>query len=260
MNLRLVFTGLVAALAVFGQVSAASAQSRLQQILERGVLRVGTTGDFNPMSMRDPATNTYKGLDIEAMTQLAADMGVKIEWVPTEWSSFMAGIAADRFDIFSGASLSIPRAKVAGFSIPYMEAGTVPMATKEGMAKFKSWEDINKAGVTVSVTMGTVFEDQAKRHFPNATLRAVQAPAAGYQEVMAGRADVTITSTVEASTLVQRYSQLGVVQAPPRNKRPFAYVMKQDDFALINFVNSWITLKQYEGFFDGLQAKWLPKS
>ncbi len=32
------------------------AQSNLKQILERGELRVGTTGDWNPMTLIDPAT------------------------------------------------------------------------------------------------------------------------------------------------------------------------------------------------------------
>jgi cyclohexadienyl dehydratase len=261
MGARLIFTAAFAALAIFAQTSAASAQNRLQQIFERGTLRVGTTGDFNPMSVRDPATNSYKGYDIEAMTQLAKDMGVQVEWVATDWSSFMAGITSNRFDIFAGgASLNMARAKVAGFTIPYMEAGTVPVATKATAAKFKSWEDVNKPGVTVAVTLGTVFEEQAKRMFPNAKINSVQPPAAGYQEVMAGRADVTITSNVEASQLTQRYSQLGMVDTPPRNRRPFAYVVKQDEFAFINYLNNWVTLKTYEGFFEGLQAKWLPKS
>ena len=54
----------------------AQTKSHLQSILERGTLRVGTTGDFNPMSVKDPATNTYKGFDIEAAEQLAKDMGI----------------------------------------------------------------------------------------------------------------------------------------------------------------------------------------
>ena len=69
------------------------------------------------------------------MTQLAADLGVRVEWVATDWGSFMAGIAADRFDIFSGASLSMARARVAGFSQPYFEAGTVPVIQKAKAAQ-----------------------------------------------------------------------------------------------------------------------------
>src|ERR1700754_489010 len=77
----------------------AGAKSRLARILERGTVRAGTTGDFNPMSFRDPGSNEYKGFDITAMEQLAKDLGIKVEWVATDWAQLVAGIAADRFDI-----------------------------------------------------------------------------------------------------------------------------------------------------------------
>ena len=104
----------------------APARSRLHQILERGTIRVGTTGDFNPMSFRDTSNNAYQGFDIQAMEALAAEMSVRVEWVATEWAQLVAGIAANRFDIFSGASVNVARARTAAFSIPYYEAGTVP--------------------------------------------------------------------------------------------------------------------------------------
>lgn len=241
---------------------AAGGKSRLAQILERGTVRIGTTGDFNPMSFRDPGSNEYKGFDIEAMTQFAADTGVKIEWVAAEWATLVAGIASNRFDIFSGASVSMARAKTAAFSLPYLEAGTVPVVAKVGLAKFKSWESLNGAGIRIAVSMGTVFEEQARRHFPASEIKAVQAPATGFQEVLAGRADATITSNVEASTLVQRFNQLSLLGsgAEARNKRPFAYVVAQDDPAWLNYVNTWVGLKRIEGYFDMLETKWLPKS
>ena len=75
----------IAATAAILSVSAvqANAQSALSEILSGGVLKVGTTGDWNPMSMRDIATNTYIGYDIDVMTALATDLGVDVEFVPT---------------------------------------------------------------------------------------------------------------------------------------------------------------------------------
>jgi cyclohexadienyl dehydratase len=235
-----------------------AAKSRLAQILERGSLRVGTTGDFNPMSFRDPGSNEYKGFDIEAMTALAAELGLKLEWVQTEWAAFIAGIAAGRFDIFSGASVNMARAKTGAFTLAYADVGTVPLALKPNAGKYASWDAINADGVRVAVSMGTVFEEQAKRHFPKATLRSVQTPATGFQEVLANRADVTITSNIEAATLVKRYDQLTVLAgAPLRNKRPLAYVVAQGEPDWLNTVNTWVALKRAEGFFDALDEKWL---
>ena len=248
-----------AALLLASPPSMAQAKSKLTQILERGTLRVGTTGDFNPMSMKDTATNTLTGFDIEAMTQLATDMGVKIEFVPAEWATLVNGIVADRFDIFSGASLSMARAKTVAFSNPYLFAGTVPLVSKKGGAKLTTWDSINNPNVTVAVLMGTVFDQQARAIFPKAKVRAVEKPATGYQEVLAGRAQVTITSNVEAATLVKTYPDLQQVgsSAEMRNKRPFAYPLPQGDEVWLTFVNNWISLKEAEGYFATLEAKWL---
>ena len=241
---------------------AQTSDSRLARILESGTIRVGTTGDFNPMSFRDTTTNSYAGYDIEAMTQLASDMGVKIEWVVAEWATITAGIAADRYDIFSGASVNVTRARVAALSVPYTEAGTVPLSLAANAERFQNWDQINQPGVRVAVSMGTVFEEQARAHFPNATIQAVQSPATGFQEVLARRADVTITSNVEGGTLVSRFPELRILVpgSEMRNRRPFAYVVAQDDQIWLNFVNTWVTLKRIEGFFAGLDRKWLGQS
>ena len=51
--------GLAAALVTSLIAGQAIAQSALDEILSDGILKVGTTGDWNPMSVRDPATNKY---------------------------------------------------------------------------------------------------------------------------------------------------------------------------------------------------------
>ena len=69
-----------------------NADSNLDKILSSGVLKVGTTGDWDPMTIKDPATNKYKGFDIDVMNELAKDMGVKVEFVPAEWKTIVSGI------------------------------------------------------------------------------------------------------------------------------------------------------------------------
>ena len=46
-----------------------NAESNLDKILSAGILKVGTTGDWDPMTMKDPATNKYKGFDIDVMNE-----------------------------------------------------------------------------------------------------------------------------------------------------------------------------------------------
>ncbi len=235
----------------------AMAQSALNEILNGGVLKVGTTGDWNPMTMKDVATNAYTGYDIDVMNQLAADLGVTVEFVPTDWKTLVSGVAAGTYHITGSASMSPARAKAAGYSISYFSLATVPLINKKDAERFKDWADLDKPDVVVAATLGTTQEKQVKEFFPGAQYKIVEAPARDFQEVLAGRAQAHITSNVEAYKLVAQYPELMIVPvSAPRARTPIAMLMKQDDQVWINYVNTWVTLKKEAGFFDQLGTKW----
>lgn len=235
----------------------AHAESALQTILNDGVLKVGTTGDWNPMTMKDPATNSYTGYDIDVMTELAKDLGVKVEFVPADWKTLVSGVTSGKYEITGSASISPARAKAAGFSSSYFSLATVPLILSKNADRFKDWGDLDKPDVTVAATLGTVQEKQVQGLFPNAKHDIVEAPARDFQEVLAGRADASITSNVEAIKLVEQYPQMMIVPVKaPADPTPIAMLLPQDDQVWINYVNTWITLKKEGGFFDKLGKEW----
>jgi cyclohexadienyl dehydratase len=255
--LALAATLMIAALAA--NPALAAAQSTLHRILEAGEIRVGTTGDWNPMTVRDPATNTYRGFDIDVVTELAKDLGVRLVFVSTEWKTLVSGMVAGKYDISTSASVTPSRIRTVGFTRSYYQVGSVPLTLKKDLARFKDWEDINRADVRVVVTLGTSFEQQVKQFFPNADIKAVEAPARDFQEVLSGRAQVSITSNLEASQLVRTYPQLAVVPVDrPRSPADLAFITPQTDQVWINYLNHWITIKANQGFFLELQKKWMP--
>ena len=238
--------------------TSAMAESRLQQILANGELRVGTTGDWNPMTMIDPTSKEHKGFDIDIATALAADMGVKVVFVPTTWKTLVNGVVAAKYDMTSSASLSPKRALVAGYSLSYFAVEDVPLMLNKNKGKYNSWEDLNNPNVTVAVTLGTVQEKRAEVLFTKSKIIKVSAPARDYQEVLAGRADISMTSNLEAAKLVEQYPQMMVVPVQGgKNPTPLAVLLPQADQVWINYVNHWIILKSERGFFDQLEAKWL---
>ena len=246
---------LVAAIAI--AAAPAMAGSALQDILSEGVLKVGTTGDWNPMTMKDPATNSYKGYDIDVMTELAKDLGVEVEFVAADWKTLVSGVTSGKYHMTGSASISPKRAKAAGYSISYFSLATVPLTLTKNADRFRDWADLDKAGVTVAATLGTTQESQVKQFFPNAKHQIVEAPARDFQEVLSMRADAHITSNVEAKKLVLKYPQLMIVPvAKPKAPTPIAMLLPQADQVWINYVNTWISLKKERGFFDKIGAKW----
>ena len=87
----------------------------------------------------------------------------------------------------------------------------MPLTLKKNLNKFSDWEDINKQDVKFAVTLGTVQEQMAEDFFPNAQITKIEAPARDFQEVLSGRADVSMTSNIEAAALVKQYQEISII-------------------------------------------------
>lgn len=254
--MRKFYALLISAVTMLGLAAPGKRQSALNEILDSGVLKVGTTGDWNPMSVRDPATNSYKGFDIDVMNELASDLGVEVQFVPTDWKTLVNGVVAGNYHLTGSASILPPRMKVAAFSGIYLEAVMYPFTTTDKVGQFDGWDSVNQPGVKVATTLGTSFEPLVKEWFPEADITVIEAPARGYQEVLSGRADVFVTSNIEGSTLMSKFPVARVPNTDPRQPSAIAMLMAQDDQVWINYINTWIELKKRRGFFEGLKAKW----
>ena len=208
-----------------------NADSNLDKILSSGVLKVGTTGDWDPMTVKDPATNKYKGFDIDVMNELAKDMGVKIEFVPAEWKTIVSGITSARYDISTSVTKTPKRAEVAGFTDTYYKYATVPLVLKKNLKKFPTWDSLNNSNVTIATTLGTSQEEKAKEFFPK-----------------------------EANKLVIKYPQLAIVPDGGKNPAFLAMMVPKGDTKWNDYVNKWIKDKKSSGFFTKLLAKYNLKS
>ena len=74
--MRKIFLIIVAAILILplGKLEA----GHLEEIAARGTIRIGTTGDYIPMSYLNPATGEYEGIDAELSKIIAKSLGVKI--------------------------------------------------------------------------------------------------------------------------------------------------------------------------------------
>src|SRR5438105_5221578 len=104
---------LVAALALGLTAIAPAAQaqsSRLDDIIARGTLRVGSTGDYKPFTYLDKTTNQFSGFDIDFAESLGKALGVKVEFVQTSWPNLMKDFEAGKFDVaMGGISVTLER-------------------------------------------------------------------------------------------------------------------------------------------------------
>ncbi|WP_374652900.1 transporter substrate-binding domain-containing protein [Dongia sp.] len=245
------------------QAQAQDTKSLLDQILERGSLRVGTTGDYPPYSELDQASSTYKGYEIDVVTQLATDLGVKVEFVPTTWETLAAGIQAGKYDVAaSGITLTLERLKSIGFSAAYLDSPLVPLVQTKDGAKYAAWRDLDKEGIRIAVQSGTSAEESAKKNFTKAEIVPIVAPALDYQELLAGKVDAAITDTVFIKKALAQYSDKLVAVDPTHaiEGQPNAMMTVRDDYVWRNWLDTWVAMKVQSGFFDALFTKWIAGS
>ena len=211
---------LAASLAVALAGCAAVQPDALAAVRSRGVLRVGATGDYRPMSFRDPGTGKYEGFDAALAEALARSLGVKLEYVPTTWPTLMRDTLAHRFDLaLCGITITPERKRLALMSQGYLGNGKTVLCRAADAKRFTSLDAIDRPEVRVMENPGGLNEKFAREHLPRAVLviHPVNEEIPGL--IADGRADVMITEVMEAAYYCARDKRL----AAPLLDAPFTH-------------------------------------
>ena len=231
----------------------------LREIKERGVLRVGTAGDYQPMSYLDPETKRYVGFDAELAEDLAAEMGIGIEYVKTSWPTLMEDTLAGKFDLaVCGITVTEARKEQALMSDGYLENGKTVLCRAEDAEKYTSQEAINKPEVRVMENPGGLNEKFARENLPEATLIIHEANQEIPGLVAAGEADVMITEIMEAGFYTGEDPRL----AAPLIHEPFTngqlgFLMPKGNEALLEYVNAFLEREKENGRLEELAEKYI---
>ena len=164
-------------------------KDRLDEILERGYILVGTEGTYAPNTYHDENDNLV-GFDVETAALIAKYLGVEVQYVETEWSSIFAALDAGQIDIIvNQVGYTDQRAEKYDFSDPYafVKAGILTRADDDSI---KSFEDLN--GKIAANESTSLWGERALSY--GAELDPVNAMAQSISEVINERADATLNA------------------------------------------------------------------
>jgi len=236
----------------------AQQSSRLDDIVKRGTLRVGMTGDYLPFTYLDKATSKFRGFDVDMAETLGNALGVKVEYVQTAWPRLTQDFDADKFDIaMGGISITPDRQQHGIFSVPVMRDGKTPIARCAEKDKYQTIADIDKPGTRVIVNPGGTNERFARANVKSAEIRTYSDNVTIFDEIAKGNADLMMTDSSE--TRYQQKLHPGVLCAVHPEK-PFdvaekAYWLRRDA-ALAAFVDRWLQTVRDSGRFEQIYAAW----
>ncbi|MDD5100059.1 MAG: transporter substrate-binding domain-containing protein [Syntrophales bacterium] len=259
---RWIATLLIAGLTVFAaregiaQTAAATGESMLEQVMKRGVLRVGMS-TFVPWAMQDKSGN-FIGFEIDVANRLAREMEVKAEFIPTKWSGIIPALLTGKFDIIVGGMGIRPERNLkVNFSIPYDHTGMSIVAHRKLAAGFKKLGDFNNANVSIAVRTGTTAAAAAKRWLPKAKLRLFDDESQAIQELLLGRVHAVVASApLPVFQAIANPDKLFVPLSGDFTREPIGFAIRKGDPDSLNFLDNWIRVAEAEGWLKERKQYW----
>lgn len=231
-------------------------ESTLETVLKKGVLRVGMS-TFKPWAMNDKTGNLI-GFEIDVARKLAEDMGVKVEFVPTKWSGIIPALLTGKFDIIIGGMGILPERNIkVNFSNPYDYTGMSIVAHKELAEGFDSLDDFNREDVAIAARIGTTAAAAVKKNCPAAQLRLFDDESQAVQELLNKRVHAMVASAPLPAFQALKYPDRLFMPLPGNfTREPIGFAVVKGDVDTLNYLNSWITVMEAQGWLAERKHYW----
>jgi cystine transport system substrate-binding protein len=191
---------LAAALLTAGLVLPAHAADLLAAAKARGTLRIAMEGTYPPFNFKDAKTGELSGYDVDVARLLTAKLGLKPEFVSTEWAAILAGLGAGKYDvIISQVGITPKRLEAFDFSEPYTYSSPQLIVRKDERAQYATLADLK--GKKLGVGQGSVFEQQAKA-VAGITVKSYPAAPENLQDLAVGRIDAALNDSLMVAYLL----------------------------------------------------------
>ncbi len=229
-------------------------ESAIEQIAKRGVIKVGMDV-FVPWAMKDKKGELI-GFEIDIAKKFAADMGVKVEFVPTKWSGIIPALITGKFDVLiGGMTITTQRNLKINFTRPYYYTEQGLMAHKKKAAGFKV-SDFNSPDVTIAARLGSTAAVAAKQQFPKAKLRLFDDEPAAVQELRNGNVHAMVSAQPLPSSTALEYPDTIMVYDEVMMEEAIGIGVRKGDLDTLNLINNWIEINRNNGWIQSKYAYW----
>ncbi|MGA0612901.1 transporter substrate-binding domain-containing protein [Caldimonas sp. KR1-144] len=203
-----------AALALPLLAATAHAADLLDEVKQRGTLRIAVEGTYPPFNYKDEA-GRLTGFDVEIAEAIAGKLGVKPEFTTTEWSGILAGLQAGKFDVIvNQVAATDQRRQTFDFSEPYVVSSPQLVIRANETRPLKTPADLK--GKKIGVGQGTNFAEIA-RGIEGAEVKVYPGAQEYLQDLASGRIDAALNDSLLIPYLASK-TRLPVKAGAPLGK------------------------------------------
>jgi len=225
-------------------------QSRLQQVIDRGKLIVGT-GATNPPWHYEDADGQLIGMDIDMAKFLARGLfqltdeqlanreewSQRLEFVVEASDARIPNLVADKIDIVCQFMTVNPlRAQQVEFTIPYYREAATWLLPAE--SPYTGTADITGHGASISALENPDTVVMVQTGVPDAEVTSFDSPANAVLALDSGRAEAAVSDLSTAQYLTKQSPEKYKVGIDSWWPQTYAFAVKPDDQRWLNWVNT----------------------
>ncbi len=232
---------LLSAAAVLAVGAAHAEGNKMDEVLKRGKLVVGTGSTNAPWHFKDQSGQLV-GFDVDVAKIIAKALfedAEKVEFVNQSSDSRIPNLTTNKVDITCQfMTVTGGRAQQVDFTIPYYREGVGLLLLANG--KYKSYDDLKKAGsgVVVSVLQNVYAEEMVKKALPQAKVDQYDSVDLIYQALNSNRADAAATDQSALRWFMQQNPGRYLDAGYGWNPQTYACAVKKGEQSWLNFVNT----------------------
>ncbi len=247
----------IASLAILFVLGGIAAAGTLEEIAQRGELRVACQTQGAPFSFVDK-NNERTGSSIEFCKLIAKEMGVKIKFLDYDWDGLIPALLSGKADMLAAdMTPTLKRAMKISFVDPYMYTGSVVFVKQD--SPIKSIEDVKKPGIKLAVLLGSTGENDAKNAFPEAEIKTYKGGGPiVLNAVIAGHTDAGVNdgSAVRGQSASYPPNTIRILDGK-LSKSPLAFAVRYDSPDLREWLNLFFLHIELDGRLDKNLNYWV---
>ncbi|NLU84232.1 ABC transporter substrate-binding protein/permease [Rhodococcus sp. HNM0569] len=224
-------------------------------LVEPGVLTVGTLSDAPPSICVD-SNNQFTGYDNEVLRAIGEKLGLRVDFVGTEFAGLLAQVAGKRFDVGSSSiTTTDERRNTVGFTNGY-DFGYFSLVVPDGSA-IQAFDQLD-ASTRIGVVQGTVQDDYVVNTLH---LDAVKFPdyATAYANLKSGQIDAWVAPSQQAEGAIAPGDPTSIVQNTFSVNNYVGWAVAKENQPLIDALNSGLDAVIADGTWAQLYSDWVPR-
>lgn len=244
----------LAVLAGVALSTAQSAKADLQDILDKGVVRIGVPVDVPPFGFVDNEQQPA-GLDVDIANQLGEALGVEVELQQITGINRIPYLLTDKVDIVIAVMGATPeRAKQIAFTSPYASLYIGVFGPAD--AEVDSADDLE--GFRIGVPRGTTQDISVTAMAPEGTeIVRFEDDATSAAAYLSGQVDLIATANIVARELAEKNPGKAFEPKIVIRNSPAHMGVRHGQSDLLRWLDTFIFYSKMSGALDELSVKWM---